>query len=162
MDAESTPLYLQFYQAMLRMKHASRKLPSPHEGISHFDFLSLNLIRGYQENHPDLPGMKVSLLCEKMELSRSAMSQHINALEAKDFIIRTASKTDRRVTYLSLTDHAHTLLQESKEAFLMQIKAVCDMLGREDTETIIALTDKISQIYVSLSKNPLPEVSPLF
>ena len=161
MDVENTPLYLQFYQAMLRMKHASHKLPSPHAGISHFDFLSLNMIRNYQENHPDLPGIKVSLLCEKMEMSRSAMSQHINALEAKGFVARTSSKTDRRVTYLSLTDHACALLRESKEAFLMQIKAVCDMLGREDTETIIELTDKVSQIYVSLSKKPLPETKPI-
>ena len=156
MDVESTPLYLQFYQSMLRLKHATHKLPSPHEGVSHFDFLSINLIRNYQEDHPDLPGMKISLLCEKMELSRSAMSQHINALEAKDFVVRTASKTDRRVTYLSLTDRASDLLRESKEAFLMQIKSVCDMLGREDTEMIIELTDKVSQIYVSLSKKPLP------
>ncbi len=55
----------------------------------------------------------VSELANKLNLSRPATTQKVNELEKKGYIIKTQSKEDKRVTYLSLSEK---LIESSKDA----------------------------------------------
>lgn len=152
METDHTPLYLQFYNAMLRLKRTTRHIPPPCKGLSHFEFMCLHVIANYTGEHPELPGIKASILSEITRTSRPAISQYINLLEEKGLIRRSASQTDRRVTYLCLTDNANAFLGESEEEAMRHLRLICDQLGHDDTVKAIELVEKLSQIIQSLSE----------
>lgn len=152
MELDHSPLYLQFYNSMLRLKRAGNRVPPPCKELSHFEFMCLNVIADYSREHPELPGIKASLLSELTRISRPAISQHINILEEKGFISRSTSKTDRRVTYLCLTESASVFLTERQTEFLQHLQLVCDLLGHDDTVKLIELTEKLSRIFISISE----------
>lgn len=152
MEQDNASLSLQFYNAMLQLKRSTRRLPQPCKELSHFEFLCLNVIADYAEDHPELPGIKASILSERTHASRPTTSQNINLLEEKGMIHRTASQTDRRVTYLCLTDTAKTFLIDHETGFLRHIQQVTDLLGEEDTVTMVALLEKLSRILDSIAR----------
>ncbi len=151
MELDNTPLYLQFYNAMLRLKRVTRRIPPPRKGISHFEFMCLNVISNYTSEHPELPGIKASLLSDITQTSRPAISQHINILEEKGLICRRASRSDRRVTYLCLTESAGDFLAGMEEDAMRNFRVICDQLGQEDTRKAIAIVAKVSRIILSCS-----------
>lgn len=144
---QETPLYLQFHQALLRAKHLAHKLPPPCDGLTNFEYMTLNMLYNYLEEHPELPGMQVSLLSDATHLSRSAISQHIKLMEERNLVERISSRTDRRVTYLILTDTAIAHLRRHEETHLARLRAFCERLGEADTRTIIAITNRMSEIF---------------
>lgn len=152
MEQDNTSLSLQFYNVMLRLKRSTRRLPPPCKEVSHFEFLCLNVIADYAEEHPELPGIKASILSERTHTSRPTTSQNINLLEEKGMIRRTASQTDRRVTYLCLTDRAKAFLIDHEAGFFRHIQQVTDLLGEEDTITMVALLEKLAGIMDSMAR----------
>ena len=152
MEQENNPLYLQFYHSLMQLKHLGRRMPSPKHKLSPPEFMTLSVIRRYREEHPELPGMKISLLCEVTHLSRPAVSQHVNGLEDRGYVRRSSSRADRRVTYLTLTDEAEALLKECRESMLHRTKRMCELLGEEDTKALIALSDKVAKVMAVITE----------
>ncbi len=81
-------------------------------GLSYSDVLQLFII-----NHKQ--NMTVSELAQRLNLSRPATTQKVNELESKGLIIKTQSKKDKRVTYLSLAKNLIENSQDAKAASLM-------------------------------------------
>lgn len=152
MNQEQMPLNIQFYNAAINMHRASKKMPPPCKELSQFEFLCIKLIHQYSEQHSDLPGIKPSMLSEKTQTSRPAMSQHINVLESKGFVERVASKTDRRVTYLTLSEKGKNLIKNQENHLMHHLQIICDMLGHDDTVTLIGLTNKLTDIYLKIAE----------
>lgn len=152
MEQETNPLYLRFYRSMMQLKHLGRKMPAPKHGLSHLEFMTLSMIRRYREEHPELPGMKISLLSEVTHLSRPAISQNVNNLEDRGYVVRISSRSDRRVTYLALTEEAEELLRDCRETMLAHVKRMCELLGEEDAEAVIALSDKIARVMTVITE----------
>lgn len=152
------PLYVQFYNASIKMHRASKKLPPPCKELSHFEFMCLKLIHEYGENNPELPGIKPSVLSEKTHVSRPAMSQHINALEGKGFIQRVASQTDRRVTYLALAPRGEELIKAQNEHLMRHLQQICDLLGHDDAIALIELTNKLTDIYLQIAEQEQSQI----
>lgn len=69
--------------------------------LSYSDTLLLFII-----NHKDK--MAVSELAEYINLSRPAVTQKVNALVKRGLVVKTQSKHDKRVFYLSLSDGVFT------------------------------------------------------
>ncbi len=61
----------------------------------------------------------VSELADRLNLSRPATTQKVNELEKKGFIIKTQSKEDKRVTYLSLSKELIESSKDTKSSTLM-------------------------------------------
>lgn len=153
MEMDNAPIYLQFYECILRFKRTGQRIPRLNNGLSHPEFLCLDLLKTYMERHPELPGMKISLLSDLTNTSRPSISQHISSLEKKGYVMRTNSTKDRRVTYLCLTPEATTLFEQAEKNFMRFIQLICDKLGPEDTIKTMESINKLSQVLDAICEN---------
>lgn len=59
--------------------------------------------------------VKVSTLSERMRINITAVSRTLKVLEKKNYIQRTVSAQDRRITYVELTPEGAEVLAEAEE-----------------------------------------------
>lgn len=113
-------------QAVHRMKKASSAIIL--EDMSKGEFFTLEMINKYIENHCNIEGICVSDIAKGLKISPSAISRMLRQLEEKGYITRTVDKTDRRNTYVVLTDlgkekrlRAESSLNEFAEKIITQM-----------------------------------------
>ncbi len=105
-----------------------RSLRDSHIGknLSYADLLQLFII-----NHKE--NMTVSELAQRLNLSRPATTQKVNELVKLGLVVKTASKEDKRVVFLSLSEKvkyipgtakAETVLDKVEEHFSEEEKQV--------------------------------------
>ncbi len=82
------------------------------KNLSYSDIIQL-FILGHKEK------TTVSELAEKLNLSRPATTQKVNELCKKGYIIKSTSKEDKRITYLSLSQDLIDSSKSSKANFLI-------------------------------------------
>ncbi|MDD5953063.1 MAG: MarR family transcriptional regulator [Oscillospiraceae bacterium] len=160
MEQNDSSLGFALYRSLMRLKRTGKRVPPPCKELSHFEFQCLHLIRDYTEEHPELPGLKASLLSAMTQTSRPAMSQHLNSMEEKGFLRRVTSRTDRRVTYLVITDQAAAFLAEAERVLQQHLDQICRELGRDDTARLIELFNKLTKILETQQLTP-PDQKPL-
>ena len=62
-------------------------------------------------------------------------------------------KKDRRITYIDLTQKGIDLLEKHHKEMVDYTNLVISKLGKEDTETLVDLLNKLSDIMEDLNKN---------
>ena len=77
------------------------------ENLSYSELLQLFII-----NHKE--NMTVSELAKRLNLSRPATTQKVNELEKHGLVVKTTSKKDKRMIFLSLSDKVHMNTSPSK------------------------------------------------
>ncbi len=80
-----------------------------------------------------------------VEMTKPALSQYLNTLESKGYILRNIAAVDRRSVALELTEKGNTTLEEGKrfiEAFLDEL---IDRFGSDNLEQLIALLRRMSE-----------------
>ena len=85
--------------------------------------------------------VKVSTLSERMRINITAVSRTLKVLEKKNYIQRTVSAQDRRITYVELTPE---VLAEAEETMNTFTAKVLSSLKKED---VIRLTALMNQLY---------------
>lgn len=85
----------------------------------------------------------------KLQISRAQMTHHIDNLVELSLIERKESKKDRRIIYVTLTDHGKDLLKVHKEKMK---NAVRDMMSALPDRELDDLSDSLRQILEILSK----------
>lgn len=93
-----------------------------------------------------------ALLSEKLHISKPAVSQMINVLEEKKYVIREINKDDRRLMSISLTAVGNKKLDEEKDKFLSKINMTLDRLGKEDSELFVGLMEKYFKVINEIAK----------
>ncbi|OJU09190.1 MAG: hypothetical protein BGN88_11675 [Clostridiales bacterium 43-6] len=93
-----------------------------------------------------------AMLSERTDHSKPAVSQMINVLEKKGYVIREICENDRRQTRVLLTDLGRSVLAKEKCMFLKKIESTLDRMGREDSEVFIGLLEKYFEIIKDLHK----------
>jgi len=97
-------------------------------------------------------GVTNSTLSELLEISKSAVSQMINALEDKAYVERLTTKNDRRLVYIRLTVSGEQRLEQQLQALLQRMAEIFDRMGREDTEDLLRLLEKLYLIVSDCSQ----------
>lgn len=92
----------------------------------------------------------ITEISEKIQISKPAVSQIINALEDKGFVKRVYTKSDRRVVYVEITDQGNELIEIAIKKKNETFNKLLQQLGDEDAETFLRILEKISQIIVEL------------
>lgn len=87
-----------------------------------------------------------SLLSEKLDISKPAVSQVINTLEKKGWVQREIDSNDKRIYCLSLTENGRNKLSDIYKKFSDSAGRVLSMLDEKDIENLIDITGKISKI----------------
>lgn len=122
------------------------KLSAKNElNIQNNEFAIMKLLAAKKEEQ-----MTISDISSRMQVSRPAISQVINALEDKDYVKRVHTKKDRRLVYVVLTKNGFDAVDLMNKRRNEKIKLLFDKLGDEDTDTFLRLFEKISHIITEI------------
>jgi DNA-binding MarR family transcriptional regulator len=109
-------------------------------GIARREIMMLKMIK---MNCSENEGVTISALSELLDISKSAVSQMINALEDKAYVERITTKNDRRLVYVRLTEIGRQCLAKELRAFLQGLAKIFEKMGEKDTEDLLRLLNKL-------------------
>ncbi|WP_217592490.1 MarR family winged helix-turn-helix transcriptional regulator [Cohnella sp. GbtcB17] len=92
----------------------------------------------------DGPGLMVSEISGKLNVTSPTVTQHINSLEAQELVERQADPTDRRVVRIRLTEKGNSYIQRINEARLQMFVDLVDHLGEEESVRFAEMMKKAS------------------
>ncbi len=132
----------------IRMRRQLNQLLT-HGNLSQGEYLVLRGIKNavFPLSKDKEKGPRAAKLSDMLELSRPSITRILNNLEGRQLIERSIDKSDRRGVSIQLTDRG----QEALDTADRRLRAVSDRLasglGPEDTDKLIQLMDKLSDIY---------------
>lgn len=119
--------------------------------LPHSEIMMLKLIKGHSAGEQ---GVTISNLSELSEITKSAVSQIINALEDKGYVERLTTKNDRRLVYVRLTESGSRCLSRQLKLFLKGIERIFAKMGEEDTRELLRLLEKLYSVLSESNDNP--------
>ncbi len=140
MDNDYKEKYL---SAMIRFKSVGMKFPSEC-GIQWSELLIMEKIcRDYMCANDCI---NVSEIHEDMFISKPAVSQTLNNLEKKGYIVREIDTHDRRKISVQPTNEGKEVLGRSAMTYDEKIQYLFNQLGQDDMETLLRLLNKLADI----------------
>lgn len=128
--------YFQSQVSGNRMQNRSIYNQKPGE-IMVLYFISMNI-------KDDSPGLMVSEISGKLNVTSPTVTHHINNLEARQLVERQPDPNDRRVVRIRLSDKGKQFIQRINEARLMMFVDLVKHLGEEESLHLVALMSKAS------------------
>ena len=113
------------------------------EAISHLDIslTEMYIMRSIIKHQ----GISVKELAEKMKVTSSAMTQVIDKLMNKGYVLRTKSEEDARYLILSISDKGMEMIKIIKREHFPLYKKIFDSLTDEELISLETILDKISK-----------------
>lgn len=105
-------------------------------GVNPTEFSVLELLY----NKGDQP---IQYIGKKILLASSSITYVVDKLEKKEFIKRTPSATDRRVTNISISEKGTAFMQETFPQHERLISNLFQVLSEEEKTTLIVLLKKV-------------------
>ena len=133
----------------LKMRRQLNKLISNGE-LSHGEYL---VLRRLWLSNTDLSSygkeeyIKAADLSDILELSRPSITRILNNLERRGFIIRKIDKKDRRSFKIELTEAGIEAIEKANRRILSLADRLVVSLGDSDTDKLIELIEKLTEIY---------------
>jgi DNA-binding MarR family transcriptional regulator len=93
---------------------------------------------------PDEPGLRVSDLAGKLEISLSTLTQTTTSLLRLGYVLREPEPKDRRVIRIQLTPTGRTKVLNFQQEFSGYCARIAQYLGDEDSFILARLLEKIS------------------
>lgn len=100
-------------------------------------FISINV-------KDDSPGLMVSEISGKLNVTSPTVTQHINSLEAQELVERHADPSDRRIVRIKLSDKGKKYIQRINEARLNMFVGLVKHLGGEESLLFAEMMRKAS------------------
>ncbi|WP_418791838.1 MarR family winged helix-turn-helix transcriptional regulator [Phosphitispora sp. TUW77] len=141
-NAEKIYQLLEKFHKLKQNKKTSGDLPRS-------GFIMLKKIR---MNSSENEGVTISALSELLQISKSAVSQMINYLENKGYVNRIITRSDRRLVYVMLTESGEQYLNKEAQYFMQGMAQIFAEMGKEDTEELLRLLEKLYLIVIHRSK----------
>ena len=141
--------YLRLQHLLDRLRRAQPQRPDL--GLKPRDFFTMHLIRTMST--PAQPGVQMSRLARKLEISLPALSKAVQALEERGFVRRVADPASRRNTLVELTAQGLALKDEADRAAAAFVRRIFARLGAEQTQQLFQLGDRLVQIAEEEDKN---------
>ncbi|MFA9379818.1 MAG: MarR family winged helix-turn-helix transcriptional regulator [Acetanaerobacterium sp.] len=139
----------QLVHAMLRFKKVGMTFP-PGLDIRMGELFVMSGI-AKRTSCPD-KNVNVSDIQSNLYITKPAVSQMLNALEKKGYVIREIDKSDRRKIAVTLTDHGQDILKQTKEYTDQMLETVISRFGEENTWQLIKLFSLLSDITEDLKR----------
>jgi len=90
--------------------------------------------------------IKLTDVATTLRVTLPAITHKVNELVEKEYLIKETSPKDLRVTFIKLTPKGKEYVESVKEEYYRPIKILSRGLGEEDTQTLMRILDKISQM----------------
>jgi DNA-binding MarR family transcriptional regulator len=140
--------------AVLRLWHAERAQAQrvlQSSGLSNLDLTALRyLVQGYRDGRDLSPKDLIVML----DSSSATVTNVVERLVGRSYVIRVQHPRDRRAHYLVPTEEAISLLDTSLGAYHAEIVRVIDQLAPEQVETSAAVIARIADALDDLPAPP--------
>ncbi|AQR94704.1 MarR family transcriptional regulator [Clostridium saccharoperbutylacetonicum] len=93
---------------------------------------------------------KLGDLATKLNLTKPAISALVKRLEKNELIIKTQSKEDKRVYFVSLTDKAIKIIEGDNKLYENLSNVFSDFLTNEEMEIVDNLLQKVVDKFIQL------------
>lgn len=114
--------------------------------LSHSDFVTLITIEKLAKISGDRK-VKVSAIVKFLEAPNAAVSRTLKKLEAKELVLRTIDKIDRRNIYVNLTDDGYKILKNCRDNMKAFFNRVEIKFGKEKSDQFRKLMDEFAVIW---------------
>ena len=111
--------------------------------LSQKEFMMLSKIDYANRNHG---GINISEIAEQLKTLPPAVSRSLNALEERGLIERVVRKTDRRNTYVVLTNEGEEAFYRAREELNNFVETVIEQVGEADMKQLLHTLDAIYYI----------------
>lgn len=122
--------------------------------IPHSEFALLDIVKSLADDNIKVT---TSILSKMLKISKSAVSQTINALEKKGWVLRSIDAVDKRVYCVTLTNEGIHIINDLRTKHIKLAKIFLDKIGEEDTKALIRITSKVSDIINEQFSNKISE-----
>ncbi|WP_238916236.1 MarR family transcriptional regulator [Clostridium sp. YIM B02555] len=93
---------------------------------------------------------KLGDLATKLNLTKPAISALVKRLEKNELIVKTQSKEDKRVYFVSLTDKAIKIIEGDNKLYASLSSVFSDFLTNEEMEIVDNLLQKVVDKFIQL------------
>ncbi|WP_293859613.1 MarR family winged helix-turn-helix transcriptional regulator [uncultured Alsobacter sp.] len=92
------------------------------------------------------PGIDATRLCAVIAFDRSTIGDVLERIEAKGWIRRTPSETDRRARILTLTAAGETLLRDVEPSVQRVQQRLLEPFSKKEQATVLALLERLARM----------------
>ena len=121
---------------------------SPSTGLTTSEIMVLYHIKKAVPS--DSVGIKVSEISAHLNVASPTITQQMNNLETRGYVLRKIDSEDRRVVRITLTEKGENALQEHSQAFLASINGLVEYLGEKDSNELADLLAKVFTYFQKL------------
>ncbi len=107
--------------------------------LSYHDTLYLNIIEAHPNRYTS------SQIADILKITRPALTQKINELTKKGYIIRTQSEKDKRIFYLSVNPKKNYYTDKDREAEIKVSKMLEEKYGKDNVELMCDMLEFLSE-----------------
>lgn len=146
--AEITEREEELKQSLFRVAGRFHKLHiySRFQGVSHQEYLILELVGKYMQEHQDRQGVYISELIRIQKTSPPAISRTLRSMEEKGWIKKETDANDRRNTIIRLTAAGEKKRQKAADEVDEFINSVIARLGEDKLVKMIDIWEQMEDI----------------
>lgn len=115
-------------------------------GLTHREIVTLELLARYMDENGESSGMRVSELTACLNISMPQVSRMLKSLEEKKYIHRIVNDTDRRSTYVTITDIGRLKRKCAMDEMDEFIKNVIERMGEDKIREMIGIMNEMIDI----------------
>jgi len=142
MAVEQHPIAKELMEAFMQMCRSAMKDGRGKHGYRRSQVMVLYCLKDAASQGG--PGLMVSEISKKLNVTSPTVTQLINELEMKGFVERRGDVRDRRAVRILLTDKGRALIEKTTEAFLESFNGLVEHLGEEESMQLARLLRKAS------------------
>lgn len=135
----------QLMTTFMRFKKINRRVFTPGK-LSHSEMGVISALIMATEGDAETYNVKMSEISHRLRITRPALTQSVDKLEKAGYIERVFLQSDRRATYLKLTEQGKAVFQEEKKRMVTAIASLLQKMGEEDAKEFVRLTGKLMTI----------------
>lgn len=132
------PEHHAFFEMMQQFRSLNllATLPLPRQ-----DYMVLYAISCLQKEHPD--SCTVSMIAKKMQIPQPAVSRTLRSLENGGYLQREVCRSDRRNTYVLLTDAGKKAVQDAGQVLMEFHNGIKKRFTQEESDQLMSLLQRL-------------------
>ena len=117
----------------------------PFEGMSRGDYMTLNLLT---QSANDGKMMTVTMMSDILKVSKAVISQSIKALKKKNWVKSISDTTDKRKSYIVLTDEGRKAYEKQRKVIIRNLQ---ECFRDVDEADLKMFCDKLTKVAEQIS-----------
>ena len=117
----------------------------PFEGMSRGDYMMLNLLT---QSANDGKMMTVTMMSDILKVSKAVISQSIKALKKKNWVKSISDTTDKRKSYIVLTDEGRKAYEKQRKVIIRNLQ---ECFRDVDEADLKMFCDKLTKVAEQIS-----------